>query len=53
MLEGGHIATKIGLEIGVIIGGDAAKIGNNTHLLVVVRVSLLQKIGLTNLTNQT
>ena len=39
--------------MGVIIGVDAAKSGNNTHLLVVVRVSLLQKIGLTNLTNQT
>ena len=35
------------------IGGDAAKIGNNTHFVVVIRVRLLQKIGLLDLTNQT
>ena len=39
--------------MGVIIGGDAEKIGKNTHLLVVMRLRLSQKIGLLDLTNQT
>ena len=39
--------------MGVKIGGDAAKIGKNTHLLVVMRVRLLQNIGLLDLTNRT
>ena len=39
--------------MGVTIGGDAAKSGKNTHLLVVMRVSLSQKIGLLDLTNRT
>ena len=30
--------------------GDAAKIGKNNHLLVMVRVRLLQKIGIFDLT---
>ena len=38
MLEGGHKSTKIGLEMGVTIGGDDAKSGNNTHLLVIMRL---------------
>ena len=37
----------------VTIGGDAAKSGKNTHLLVVMRVRLSQKIGLLDLTNRT
>ena len=38
---------------GVKIGGDAAKIGKNTHLLVVMRVRQYQKIGLLDLKNRT
>ena len=37
--------------MGVTIGYDAEKIGKNTHLLVIMRVRLSQKIGLLNLTN--
>ena len=37
--------------MGVTIGVDADKSGKNTHLLVVMRVRLFQKIGLLNLTN--
>ena len=53
MLEGGLKSTNIGLEMGVKIGGYAVKIGKNTHLLVVTRVRLSQKIGLINMTNRT
>ena len=42
---------KNGLSMGVKIGSDAGKIGNNTRLLVVMRARLLHKIGLHNLTN--
>ena len=42
---------KIELAMGFTIGFDAEKIGNNTHLLVIMRVRLLQKIGLHNLMN--
>ena len=45
VLEGGHKYTKIGLAMGVTIGGDAAKSGENTHLLVIMGVRLSQKIG--------
>ena len=45
--------TRIGLETGVTIGGDATKSGKNTHLLVVMRMGLSQKIGLIELTNKT
>ena len=48
---GGHKYTNIGLAIGVTIGGDAEKGGNNTHLLVIMQVMLSQKIGLHNLTD--
>ena len=51
LLEGGRKYTKIGLAMGVTIGGDAHKSGKNTHLLVVMRVRLSQKIGLLDLTN--
>ena len=44
---------KNGLAMGVTIGGNAAKSGNNTHLLVVMRVRLSHIIGLIVLTNQT
>ena len=37
----------------VKIGGDAGKIGKNTHLVVIMRVRLSQKIGLHNLKNRT
>ena len=39
--------------MGVTIGGDAAKSGKNTNLLVIMSVRLLQKIGLLDLTNRT
>ena len=39
--------------MGVTLGVDAAKSGKNTHLLVIMRVGLLQKIGLLDLTNRT
>ena len=44
---------KIGLAMGIKIGGDDSKSGKNTHLLVVMRVRLSQKIGLLDLTNWT
>ena len=44
---------KIGIVMGVKIGGDADKSGNDTHLLVVMHVRLLQKIGPLDLTNRT
>ena len=44
---------KNGLAMGVIIGGDAAKSGKSTHLLVVTNMRLLHKIGLLELKNQT
>ena len=53
MLEGGRKSTKIGVAMEVTIGGDAAKSGKNTHLLVIMRVRLSQKIGLLDLTNRT
>ena len=37
--------------MGVKIWGDAAKVGNNTHLLVIMCVRPSQKIGLLNFTN--
>ena len=37
----------------VIIGGDAAKSGQNTHLLVIMRMRVWKKIGLRDLTNWT
>ena len=43
---------KIGLAIGVAIGGDAAKSDKKTHLLVLMRVRLSQKIGLLDLTRE-
>ena len=39
--------------MGVTFGGDAAKIGNNTNLLVIMHTKLSQKIGLIDLTNRT
>ena len=51
VLEGGRKCTKIGLEMGVTIGGDAAKSDKNTHLLVIMRMRLSQKIGQLELTN--
>ena len=53
VLEGGHKSTKNGLAMGVTIRGDAAKSDNNTNLLVVMQVSILQNIGLLDLANQT
>ena len=40
MLERELKSTIIGLAIGVIIGGDDAKCGKNTNLLVIMRLSL-------------
>ena len=53
LLEGCRKCTKIGLSMGVTIGGDASKSGKNTHLLVIIFVRLLQKIGMTDLANHT
>ena len=39
--------------MGVTIGGDAAKIGKNTHFLVIMRVRLSQKTALLDLMNWT
>ena len=53
VLEGGRKYTKSGLAMGVTTGGDATKSGKNTHLLVIMRMSLSQKIGLLDSTNRT
>ena len=53
VLEGGRKSTKIGLSIGVTIGGDATKICKNTNLLVIMHVRLSQEIGLLELENRT
>ena len=53
MLDGGHKSTTIGLAMGLTIGIDADKRDNNTHLLVIMRVKLSQKIGLLDLNNWT
>ena len=53
VLEGGRKSTKNGLVMGVTIGGDAAKSGKNTHLFVIIRVRLYQKIGLIDLNIRT
>ena len=53
VLEGGQKYTKNVLAMGVTIGGDAAKIGNNINLLVIMRAGLSQKTSLLNLKNQT
>ena len=37
--------------MGVKIGGDAAKIGKDAHFLAIMRVRLLQKIGILELEN--
>ena len=44
---------KIGISMGVTIGGDAEIFCKNAHLLVIMRMRLLQKIGLIDLTNRT
>ena len=51
VLEGDLKSTRLGLAMGVTIWGDDAKSGKNTHLLVVMHVSLLYKSGLIDLTN--
>ena len=53
VLEGDHKSTKNGLATRVKIGVDAARSGNNTNLLVVMRVRLSQNIGLIDLMNWT
>ena len=53
VLEGGHNFSKIGLAIGVVIGGAAAKIGRKNHLLVIMYVRLSRKIVFHKLTNWT
>ena len=50
MFEGDRKSTKKGLEMGVTIGVDDAKV-EKTHLLVAMCIRLLQKIGLLNLKN--
>ena len=50
MLEGDRRYTRNGLEMGVKNWGDAEKSGKNTHLIVIMRVKLSQKIGMHNLT---
>ena len=44
---------KKSTRMGVTIGGDPSKNGKNTHLLVILCVTLSHKIGLNNLMNQT
>ena len=44
---------KIGLEMGGTIGGDDAKNAKNSHLLVIMCMRVLQKIGLLDLINRT
>ena len=44
---------KKSTRMGVKIGGDPSKNGKNTHLLVILCVTLSHKIGLNNLMNQT
>ena len=39
--------------MGMTIGGDAAKSGKSTHLLVIIRMRLSQEIRLIDLTNLT
>ena len=51
LLEGVKKSTKNGLAMEMTIVGDATKSGGNTHLSVIMRVRLLQKIGLLKLTN--
>ena len=53
VLEGEHKSKKNGIVTVVTIGGDATKSGKNTHLLVVMRVRILQKMGLLDLKNRT
>ena len=53
MLEGGSKYEKNVLAMMVTNGGDDVKSVKNTHLLVIMRVRLSQKIGLCNLTNLT
>ena len=43
MLKEGQETTKNGLAMEVKIGGDAAKSGNNTNLLVIIHMRLSQK----------
>ena len=38
VLQEGRKSTNIGLAMGAKIGGDAAKSGKNTHLLVIMRM---------------
>ena len=52
VLEGPHKSTKNGLAMGVTIGGDAKKSDKNTHLLVIMRMRLLQKTCLLDLANR-
>ena len=52
MLEEGRKYVNMGLAVGVTIGGDAAKIGKKTHLLVIMHVRLLHKLGLLDLMNR-
>ena len=37
--------------MGMTIGGDAEKSGKNTHMLVIMRVMLSQKIGMLDFIN--
>ena len=52
MLEERRKSTKIGLEKGVTTGDDTTKSGKKTHLLVIMCLRLLQKIGLLDLKNR-
>ena len=51
MLKGGRKSIKIGLAMGMTIGGDVEKSGKNTHMLVIMRVMLSQKIGMLDFIN--
>ena len=51
MLEGDHRFSKIGIVMGVVIGGAADFFFHNTILFVIMRMKLYNKIGVHNLMN--
>ena len=53
MLKEGQETTKNDLAMEVKIGGDAAKSGNNTNLLVIIHMRLSQKNLLLDFNNWT
>ena len=52
-VERGTQIYKMKLAMGITIGGDSDKSGNNTHLLLLMRMRLSEIFVLISLTNQT